>query len=57
MGAGLGNLFIYAPLPLRISAPAVGIWITVVVLGAALATWVPASRASRLTIRDALAYL
>jgi putative ABC transport system permease protein len=57
MGAGLGNLFMYAPLPFRVSLPAVGIWIAVVVLGATLATTAPASRASRLTVREALAYL
>ncbi|MGH2386433.1 MAG: ABC transporter permease, partial [Candidatus Limnocylindria bacterium] len=57
MGAGLGNKFMYAPLPFRISMLAVGIWIAVVILGAALATDTAASRASRLTVREALAYL
>jgi putative ABC transport system permease protein len=57
MGAGLGNLFMYTPLPFRVSAPAVVVWVAVVVLGAALATRAPASRASRLTVREALAYL
>ena len=44
-------------LPLHISIPGVVIWVVVVVLGAALATLAPASRASRITIREALTYL
>jgi putative ABC transport system permease protein len=44
-------------LPFQISVPGVVIWVVVVVLGAALATLAPAYRASRLTIREALAYL
>lgn len=55
LGAGLGNLFFAAPLPYRISAPAVGIWVLLVVLGAGLATDGAASRASRLTVREVLA--
>lgn len=57
MGAGLGTMFLYAPLPYRLSAPAAGAWITVAVLGAVLATRIPARRASRLTIREAIAQL
>jgi putative ABC transport system permease protein len=41
----------------QISIPAVVIWVIVVLLGAALATLAPALRASRLTVREALAYL
>ncbi len=40
-----------------ISVPGVVIWGVVAVAGAALATLAPASRAARLTIREALAYL
>jgi len=57
MGAGLGNLFMDAPLPFRVSILAAGIWIALVILGAALATDAAATRASRLTVREALAYL
>lgn len=57
MGAGLGNKFMYAPLPFRVSMLAAGIWIVVVILGAILATDAAATRASRLTVREALAYL
>ncbi|MBA3799289.1 MAG: ABC transporter permease, partial [Geodermatophilaceae bacterium] len=56
LGAGLGDLFFSAPLPYRISLPAVGIWLALVVLGAILATEAAASRASRITVREALAY-
>jgi len=57
MGTGLGNLFMYAPLPFRISMLAAGIWIALVILGAVLATEAAATRASRLTVREALAYV
>jgi len=55
--AGLGNLFMYAPLPFRVSMLAAGIWIALVILGALLATEAAATRASRTTVREALAYL
>jgi putative ABC transport system permease protein len=57
LGAGLGNLFFSAPLPFRVSILAAGIWVVLVVLGAVLATDAAATRASRLTVREALAYL
>jgi putative ABC transport system permease protein len=57
LGAGLGNLFFSAPLPYRISLPAIVIWTAVVILGAILATEAAGARAARLTVRDALAYL
>jgi putative ABC transport system permease protein len=57
LGAGLGNLFFSAPLPYRISVPAIGIWTALVVLGAVLATDAAATRAARLTVREALTYL
>ena len=57
MSAGLGSLFLYGSLPMRVSAPSILIWVVAVVLGAALATLAPAFRASRLTVREALAYL
>jgi putative ABC transport system permease protein len=53
----IGNLPLPASLPFQISGPAVLIWVVVVVLGAALATLMPASQASRLTVREALTYL
>jgi putative ABC transport system permease protein len=57
MGAGLGNLFLSTPIPLKVSAQGIAIWIVVVILGAALATLASASQAARLTVREALAYL
>jgi putative ABC transport system permease protein len=57
LGAGLGNLFMGAPLPYRISIVAVGIWSAIAILGSVLATEAAATRASRLTVREALAYL
>lgn len=57
LGAVLGRLFMDAPLPYRISLLAVGIWVVLSTFGAALATDAAASRASRITVREALAYL
>jgi putative ABC transport system permease protein len=57
IGALLGNLFFNAPLPFRVSLLSAAIWTALVVLGAMLATEAAASRASRLTVREALAYL
>jgi putative ABC transport system permease protein len=57
IGALLGNTFMDAPLPFRISILAAAIWAVLVVLGAMLATEAAATRASRLTVREALAYL
>jgi putative ABC transport system permease protein len=57
LGAGPGSLFFSAPMPYRISPLAIGIWTSLVILGAILATEAAATRASRLTVREALAYL
>jgi putative ABC transport system permease protein len=57
MDALLGKLFFLAPLPFRVSVLAVVIWTALVALGAVLATNAAATQASRLTVREALAYL
>jgi putative ABC transport system permease protein len=57
MDALLGNLFFAAPLPYRISALSIVLWTALIVLGAVLATDAAAARASRLTVREALAHL
>jgi putative ABC transport system permease protein len=57
LGAWLGNLFTNAPLPYRVSVPAVGIWLALVILGSILATEAAATRASRITVREALTHL
>jgi hypothetical protein len=45
-----------APLPFRVFVLAAGIWTARVVLGAILATDAAATRAARLTVREALTY-
>jgi putative ABC transport system permease protein len=57
ISAGLGSLFLGTAVPFQVSATGIAIWILVVIPGAALATLVPAAQASRLTVREALAYL
>ena len=57
LGAGLGNLFGGLALPLRISPLGTGIWVVLVLAGAAIATDAAATRASRITVREALAHL
>jgi putative ABC transport system permease protein len=57
MATGFGRQFLNGTLPYQVSAAAVIGWIGAVVLGAVFATWAPASRASRLTVREALSYL
>lgn len=57
MGTRFGRQFLNGTLPFQVSIAAVVIWIVAVILGAVLATSAPASRASRLTVREALTYL
>jgi len=57
MGMGFGRQFLNGALPFRVSAAAVAIWVIGVTLGAVVATLAPASRAARLTVREALSYL
>jgi putative ABC transport system permease protein len=57
MNALLGGLFFHAPLPFRISILGAAIWAALVILGALLATEAAATRASRLTVREALVQL
>ncbi|MFC7614331.1 FtsX-like permease family protein [Actinokineospora soli] len=55
LGAGLGDLFLSAPLPYRFSPTAMAAWLAVAVVGAVLATDAAATRAARTTVREALA--
>ena len=55
--AGFGNVFMYAPLPFRVSMLSAVIWIVLAILGAMLATEAAATRASRITVRKALAHI
>lgn len=61
ISAPLVTLLMISYLPMtglfRISVPGVVIWVVMVIVGAALSTLAPASRAARLTVREALAYL
>lgn len=57
LGWGLGETFGNLALPFTISPLGVGLWLLVVLLGAALATDAAATRASRITVREALTYL
>jgi putative ABC transport system permease protein len=57
LGAGLGNLFVGAPLPFRVSTQAIVIWLVLITFGATLATDTAANRASRLTVREAISYM
>jgi putative ABC transport system permease protein len=54
LGDFIGNQAFHLPLPFQMSAPAVLLWTTVALVGAAIATLAAARRASRLTVREAL---
>jgi putative ABC transport system permease protein len=56
IGVIVGNLAFRTPLALAVSYPAVLLWLGLVVGIAAIASTIPARRASRLVIREALAY-
>lgn len=57
VGTVTGNLAFRVPLPLVVSPLAVGLWLAIVIIGSAAASAVPAWRASRLTVRETLAYV
>jgi putative ABC transport system permease protein len=56
MGRLIGTMAFKTPLPMTISALGVGLWISILLIGSAAATALPAHRASRMTVREALAY-
>jgi putative ABC transport system permease protein len=56
MGRLIGAMAFKTPLPMTISATGVILWIVILAIGSAAATALPALRASRLTVREALAY-
>ena len=57
IGRLVGNLSFRSPLPLVLSATAVGIWLLLIVFGSIAASAYPAWKAARLTIRETLAYI
>jgi putative ABC transport system permease protein len=52
----VGNAFLRAPLSYAFSLSGAALWLVVVILLAALASILPAWNASRVSVRDALAY-
>jgi len=52
----IGNMAFRTPLPLAISGSGIALWIAILAAGAALATAIPAARAGRMTVREALMY-
>lgn len=56
VGGILGRLAFRVPLPLVVAPGAVLTWIAIAIAASALATAVPAWRASRMTVREALAF-
>ena len=56
IGKFIGNMAFRTPLSLSISAPALAIWIAIIVSGSIAATLYPAQNAVRITTREALAY-
>jgi len=57
VGSLVGALAFRAPLPLVMSWPSVATWFAVALAASAVATGVPAYNASRMTVREALAYV
>lgn len=56
IGRLVGELSFGLPLPLTLSLPALGIWLTLAGIGAMLASLAPALSAARLTVRETLAH-
>lgn len=56
VGTLVGSISFFLPLPLVVSPLGVSIWLLIAVIGAAAASAAPARGASRLTVREALAY-
>ena len=56
MSDQVGNLFIQAPLTFRFSLFGSALWLLIVLLMSALATWWPARNASKISVRESLSY-
>ena len=52
----VGRAFLNVPPPFKFSYMGVGLWLAIVIVLAAVASFLPAWNASRLTVRDVLAY-
>jgi len=57
IGYLIGNLSFRAPLPLVISPAGLIIWFSIILIGSIAASAYPAQQASRLTVRETLAYI
>jgi putative ABC transport system permease protein len=57
LGGLVGSWLFQEPLPLVLSQAALLIWLAIVLLGSAAASAYPARIATRMTIREALAYM
>ncbi len=57
VGRVIGNLSFRIPLPLTISPASLGIWFLIIFTGSIAASAYPALQASRLTVRETLAYI
>jgi len=55
LGRAVGALSFRLPLPLVVNGGAIAMWFVLAAAAALLATWLPARRAARLTVREALA--
>lgn len=53
----LGRLGFMAPLPFVVSSSAAAGWLLLAVVAGLLATWLPARRASRISVREAIGYV
>lgn len=53
----LGRLGFMAPLPFVVSSSAAGGWLLLVIVAGLLATWLPARRASQISVREAIGYV
>jgi putative ABC transport system permease protein len=56
VGSSLGRAMFGATLDYRYNLPAVGIWLAVILVIAAMASIIPARGATRISVRDSLAY-
>ena len=57
IGALLGQLSFRCPLTLSVSSAAIGLWLLLLLAGAALSSAYPAWKASRLTVRETLVHI
>jgi len=57
IGYLIGSLSFRLPLPLTVSPAGLGIWLAIILVGSVAASAYPAGQASRLTVRETLAYI